>query len=48
MHSLPAIVLSSSINLPTITPTNGLRLEVGYHRRCAHAYSTHTENSPRS
>lgn len=45
MHSLPIIIFSSSSNLQAITPTNDLRLEIDYHRRCAHAYSKHTENS---
>jgi hypothetical protein len=40
MHSLPAIVLSSPSNLPARTPTNGLRLEIGYQRRSFHAHST--------
>jgi hypothetical protein len=40
MHSLPTIVLSSPNSLPARTPTNGLRLEIGYQRRSSHAHST--------
>jgi hypothetical protein len=39
MHSLPTIVLSSPSNLSARTPTNGLRLEIGYHGG-PHAHST--------
>ena len=48
MHILPTIVLASPSNLPAKTPTNGLRLEIGYYRRCAYAYSTHTQDQTRS
>ena len=48
MSLISTIAFSSPNSSLSLFPTNGLRLEVGYHRRCAHAYSTHTENSSRS
>ena len=40
MSIILTIVISSLRRLVSISPTNDLRLEVGRHRRCAHAHST--------
>ena len=48
MRIMPTIAFSSPNSPPSLLPTSGPHLEVRHYRRCAHAYSTHTENSSRS